>query len=29
MDELITVEGKRYYKKQYEHCLKNDLWVEF
>ena len=29
MDELITVEGKKYYKKQYEHCLKNDLWVGF
>tara|TARA_Y100001938_G_C7915690_1_gene341853 strand:- start:16 stop:408 length:393 start_codon:yes stop_codon:yes gene_type:complete len=29
MEEIITVEGKRFYKKFYEHCLKHDLWIGF
>ena len=29
MDTLITVDGQKYYKKQYEHCLKHDLWISF
>jgi len=27
--ELVTVDGQQYYKKQYEHCLKHDLWIGF
>ena len=29
MEELITVEGKKYYKKFYDYCQQNNLWTGF
>ena len=29
IEELITVDGRKYYKQFYEYCLKNNLWTGF
>ena len=29
MEEFVTVDGQKYYKKFYEHCIENDLWIGF
>ena len=29
MEEIITIDGRKYNKAYLEHCLKNDLWIGF